>query len=184
MQRVSFLTVSKLSVRGGGARGRGWYYRTVAKLEKENEIFAYDRVITSSKSETPKIRPQMYLDISIDTAPMGRLVMELASDVVPKTAKNFTNLCHNDMKNCFAGQGIHHLHTGHLLTAGKSQKQGGVSTITETPTFNDENFVLQFSERGVLGMTNGGVHKNAAQFFITMKPLPHLNGTNVREYLE
>jgi hypothetical protein len=37
--------------------------------------------------------PHVYLEVSIDKKPIGRLVIELRADVVPKTAENFRALC-------------------------------------------------------------------------------------------
>src|SRR6188508_41662 len=37
--------------------------------------------------------PRCYLDITADGAKLGRIVVELRSDVVPKTAENFRVLC-------------------------------------------------------------------------------------------
>ena len=45
--------------------------------------------------------------------------------------------------------------------------------------FDDENFILQHIDRGVLSMANNGVHRNNSQFFISLAPLPHLDGRNV-----
>jgi hypothetical protein len=37
--------------------------------------------------------PRVFFDIEADSSPLGRIVMELRADVVPKTAENFRCLC-------------------------------------------------------------------------------------------
>ncbi|KAG8678823.1 Peptidyl-prolyl cis-trans isomerase H, partial [Ceratobasidium sp. 395] len=38
-------------------------------------------------------RPIVFMDVNIGETPAGRLKMELFSDIVPKTAENFRQLC-------------------------------------------------------------------------------------------
>ena len=37
--------------------------------------------------------PRVFLDITVGGSPIGKVVIELRSDVVPKTAENFRALC-------------------------------------------------------------------------------------------
>jgi len=37
--------------------------------------------------------PRVFFDILIGDKPAGRIIMELRSDIVPKTAENFRALC-------------------------------------------------------------------------------------------
>lgn len=43
-------------------------------------------------------RPVVFFDISIGDVPVGRMKMELFSDIVPKTAENFRQLCTGEYK--------------------------------------------------------------------------------------
>ncbi|RWS00064.1 peptidyl-prolyl isomerase-1-like protein [Dinothrombium tinctorium] len=42
---------------------------------------------------TTSSRQRCFLDIGVESSKLGRLVIELRSDVVPKTAENFRTLC-------------------------------------------------------------------------------------------
>lgn len=41
--------------------------------------------------------------------------------------------------------------------------------------FEDENFSLSHSTRGMLGMANKGRHTNASQFYVTLQPTPWMD---------
>lgn len=49
--------------------------------------------VTVSPPEEKKANPQVYFDIKIGNSDVGRIVMILRADVVPKTAENFRQLC-------------------------------------------------------------------------------------------
>jgi hypothetical protein len=53
----------------------------------------------ATKHDALKTRcnPQVFFDITIGGEPAGRIVMKLRADVVPKTAKNFGQLCSGEM---------------------------------------------------------------------------------------
>ena len=39
------------------------------------------------------VNPKVFFDLSADSTPLGRVVMELRADVCPKTSENFRALC-------------------------------------------------------------------------------------------
>ena len=51
--------------------------------------------------------PQVFFDISIGGASMGRITMELFADVVPKTAENFRALCTGEKGKGKSGKPLH-----------------------------------------------------------------------------
>ncbi|GAB9471656.1 Gdp-mannose 4,6-dehydratase [Globisporangium polare] len=181
-------------VRGGGAdamtragaRGHGWFHRSLAKMNApEAAPKTYDYAVPASATT----RPRAFLDVSIGGAQAERIVVELAKDVVPKTVANFVKLCEEGVVNSKFGSGsyknskIHNITKGTYIVGGdflNGNGTGGHAALEEGKRyFDDENFALQFSEEGVIGMANAGSNKNGSQFFISLKALPHLNGRNV-----
>ena len=53
--------------------------------------------------------PRVFFDVAAGGQPLGRIVMELRSDVVPKTAENFRALCTGE-------KGKHVLHITQVVT--------------------------------------------------------------------
>ena len=51
--------------------------------------------------------PRVWFDITIDVQAIGRIVMELRSDVVPKSAENFRALCTGEKDYVFAKSTFH-----------------------------------------------------------------------------
>merc|ERR1739844_354467 len=59
--------------------------------------------------------PRVYFDITAGGSPVGRIIMELRTDVVPKTAENFRSLCTGGKSiygNKFEDENFQLRHTG------------------------------------------------------------------------
>jgi len=119
-----------------------------------------------------------YLTIGIVGEELGRLEIELYDDVVPKTVANFV---HHIQKN-YRDSPFHRIIRNFMVQGGdyiKGDGTGGDSLYG--PKFDDENLNHSYkhSQRGVLSMANSGPDTNGSQFFITLKPTPHLDRKHV-----
>ncbi|XP_020579887.1 peptidyl-prolyl cis-trans isomerase CYP63-like isoform X2 [Phalaenopsis equestris] len=135
-----------------------------------------------------KRNPLVFLEISVAGDPAERLVIELFSGVVPKTAENFRSLCTGEKGSGrstskplhYKGSIIHRIVKGFVAQGGDFTRQdgsGGESIYGGK--FPDENFKLKHDGRGILSMANSGPDTNGSQFFITLKAAPFLDGKHV-----
>ncbi|PPQ69925.1 hypothetical protein CVT26_013250 [Gymnopilus dilepis] len=152
-------------------------------------------------------RPVVFMDINIGETPAGRLKMELFSDIVPKTAENFRQLCTGEFRRLLElirgpkGTRVQpsigkpliqsyenvsfdcfHRVVPNFMCQGKLcgdflKGDGTGSFSIYGDKFPDENFQEKHSGPGLLSMARPNT--NGCQFFITTAKCDFLDGKHV-----
>ncbi|KAL5169019.1 Peptidyl-prolyl cis-trans isomerase CYP21-1 [Glycine soja] len=136
-------------------------------------------IIEEKPEEEPEITHRVFLDIDIDKQRLGRIVIGLYGQVVPKTVGE-KGKSENGIKLHYKGTPFHRIISGFVIQGGDIVHHDGKgSESIFGGTFPDENFKIKHSHAGVVSMANSGPDSNGSQFFLTTVKARWLDGEHV-----
>lgn len=167
---------------GAGRAFMSWLGETYGYSDKKTNAAMYERLAKLHLRHVIKESGHtfVFFEIGVAGRSEGKIICELFDKACPKTVANFKALTEGHEIGCYKDTPVHRIVPQGWIQAGDIKSGNGdkgVSIYGES--FADETFIIKHDKPGVLGMVNIGPHTNNSQFYITVAPLPWLNGKSV-----
>jgi len=166
-----------------------WAIHTFKYTEFRPAPLIYTLSVQAYKSKVLKTQhPFVFLDVAIKGEPIGRLLIELYSNLCPKAVENFRSLCTGEkgyferqdgsrVKLHYESSIFHRLVKNGWIQGGDivgGRGNNGQSIYKDEP-FEDECFEIKHTRPGVVGMANSSRHSNNSQFYVTLEATPFMD---------
>jgi cyclophilin family peptidyl-prolyl cis-trans isomerase len=154
---------------------------------REHELWAQlKKKYQEQAPEAEGTGPRCFLELEKDGAKLGKLIIQLFADKVPKTAENFRMLCTGEggysqatfakTKRCYASTSFHRVISDFMAQGGDFTRGDGTGgECWQGGKFADEACKMRHDRRGLLSMANSGPNTNGSQFFILLAAARHLD---------
>jgi len=134
---------------------KSWMTPTV---QPTKEMFAQFEGAYQPPLDVNEENPRVYFDVTIGTEKFNRVVMEVKADAVPKTAKNFVELCKHTHGFGFKNSGFHRIIPGFMCQGGDFTNFNG----TGGKSIYGNKFDDEWTPEGkALGHSGPGVRQRA-----------------------
>ena len=159
------------------------YYRKMLTMVKKRKLVkdyfegllerANYRDYVAEEKRAVKIEELKKKSLIVLKTTSGSIELKLFPDTAPKACENFIGLVE---KGYYNGLLFHRVIKDFMIQGGDPTGTGtGGESIWGKPFQDEVSDELVFDRPGLLAMANSGPNTNKSQFFITVKPTPHLN---------
>ncbi|XP_060168602.1 peptidyl-prolyl cis-trans isomerase CYP21-1 isoform X2 [Lycium barbarum] len=129
--------------------------------------------------EVYEITHRVFLDVDIEKTRVGRIVIGLYGQNVPKTVGEMGKTA-DGVSLHYKGKPFHRIIPGFMIQGGDIVSGDGRGNISiYGGPFPDENLKIKHSHAGVISMVNAGPNSNGCQFFIPTVKASWLDGEHV-----
>ncbi len=146
---------------------------------KKKKVRIHDNNEINNEINNKEVKKEtfVYLTVEINRQEVGKIIIRLFDDIVPKTCNNFRQLCRTKK---YVNSPFHRIIKDFMIQGGDFTSYNGTGGYSIYGNkFEDENFILKHNKPYLLSMANSGPNTNGSQFFITTTETPHLDGKHV-----